>query len=373
MKEKQRVRFSYNGKRCEFILSGVRKSYAAEVKRRILQMISRELTGEPNIQLDRWIAGISEQLRTKLCRIGLLQNKAKCLLRDVLDKYIKYSSLSRSTIRIKANAVDIFYMYFGDNKDIRTITDTEVLDFRNALPGIRIANHKSMQTCVTQYKAISGLMTFAVKLRLITRNPFRDFPFSAPAPIDKKRFITKEDTWKIINACRTTQFKAVFAAARFIGIRIPSELFPIRWSDITWSTPGKIATIKIIDSKRKNIGDKGTRVSPLFPEAEKIFKELFLETKPKPDDLIFTNLSRTKVGNTAIATVKRSGVPLYPKVFHSLRASLETEYHRAGIDPIVYTRWIGNSPAIAIKHYVQYAEEDFNKGVLQFKDFDSTI
>ena len=64
--------------------------------------------------------------------------------------------------------------------------------------------------------------------------------------------------------------------------------------------------------------------------------------------------------------VFRSGVELYPRLFHSLRASLETEYHRAGINPTTYCRWLGNSPRIAMEHYIRYTDEDLQAGIDQF-------
>ena len=71
--------------------------------------------------------------------------------------------------------------------------------------------------------------------------------------------------------------------------------------------------------------------------------------------------------------VFRAGVELYPKLFHNLRASRETEYDRAGIKPTEYCRWIGNSPVVATKHYIQRGEVDFQAGIDCFLEKESGL
>lgn len=58
--------------------------------------------------------------------------------------------------------------------------------------------------------------------------------------------------------------------------------------------------------------------------------------------------------------VQRAGVPSWPKLFHNLRASRETELCQRF--PIhVVCEWIGNSAAVAVRHYLQVTENDFDR------------
>ena len=53
-------------------------------------------------------------------------------------------------------------------------------------------------------------------------------------------------------------------------------------------------------------------------------------------------------------------LPMWPRPFHNLRASRETEL--ANEFPIhVVCEWIGNSEEVARKHYLQVTEEHFQK------------
>ena len=58
--------------------------------------------------------------------------------------------------------------------------------------------------------------------------------------------------------------------------------------------------------------------------------------------------------------IKRAGLQAWPRLFHNLRASLETELLRER--PIhVVTAWLGNSPRIALKHYCMVTDFDFDR------------
>ncbi len=48
------------------------------------------------------------------------------------------------------------------------------------------------------------------------------------------------------------------------------------------------------------------------------------------------------------------------QTWHNLRASRETELFRAGHHPKSVCDWIGNSPDVAMRHYVQTIDDDFD-------------
>ena len=58
--------------------------------------------------------------------------------------------------------------------------------------------------------------------------------------------------------------------------------------------------------------------------------------------------------------VKRAGLEPWPKLFHALRSSRETEL--AQEFPIhVVTAWLGNTPSIALRYYLLTTDSDFEK------------
>jgi len=60
--------------------------------------------------------------------------------------------------------------------------------------------------------------------------------------------------------------------------------------------------------------------------------------------------------------VEKAGLTVWPKLFQNLRSTRETEL--AELYPVqVVCAWIGNSPAVAAKHYLQVTDEHFSKAV----------
>jgi hypothetical protein len=60
--------------------------------------------------------------------------------------------------------------------------------------------------------------------------------------------------------------------------------------------------------------------------------------------------------------LRQAGIAPWPKLFHNLRASCETDLMQQ--HPIhVVTAWLGNTPQIAITHYLQTQESDFAKAI----------
>ena len=65
-------------------------------------------------------------------------------------------------------------------------------------------------------------------------NPFSDLKGTAGANRDRDYFVSLEEIDKVINACPDAEWRLIVALARFGGIRIPSELITLQWSDINW-------------------------------------------------------------------------------------------------------------------------------------------
>src|SRR5207248_1826841 len=58
--------------------------------------------------------------------------------------------------------------------------------------------------------------------------------------------------------------------------------------------------------------------------------------------------------------IRKAGLEPWPKLFHNLRSSRQTEL--AAVYPIKdVCAWLGNSPVVAMKHYRQESDENFAK------------
>ena len=115
---------------------------------------------------------------------------------------------------------------------------------------------------------------------------------------------------------------------------------------------------------------KATRTIPIFPELRPYLEAAFELADDGAEYVVggsYRQSSLTPSGwrNCNLRTqferlVKRAGLEPWPRLFHALRASRETEL--AQTFPLhVVTAWLGNTPRIALKHYLQVTDADFAK------------
>jgi hypothetical protein len=59
--------------------------------------------------------------------------------------------------------------------------------------------------------------------------------------------------------------------------------------------------------------------------------------------------------------LRRAALKPWPRLFGAMRASRETELARDGFPIHTVTAWLGNTPRIALKHYLMVTDGDFNR------------
>jgi integrase len=83
--------------------------------------------------------------------------------------------------------------------------------------------------------------------------------------------------------------------------------------------------------------------------------DAYRETSNGPNGWVNTNL-RTPFGKI----IKRAGLTPWPRLFHTLRASCETDLlERFPISAV--TEWLGHSASVALKHYTRVPEHVFER------------
>ena len=127
----------------------------------------------------------------------------------------------------------------------------------------------------------------------------------------------------------------------------------------------------IVDSPKTAHHPEGAqRTTPIFPELRPILEKAFELAEPGAEYVVGGNyrvaaISESGWMNCNLRTqferlIHRAGLTPWPRLMHNLRASRETKL--AAEFPLhVVTRWLGNTPKIAMKHYLQVTEDDFAK------------
>ncbi|HBI43523.1 MAG TPA: integrase [Planctomycetales bacterium] len=299
----------------------------------------------------RWVSQIGDDLAAKLAAVGLVAERASTLLGDFLDSYIaRRTDVKPNTRRnleaCKARLVD----FFGAAKPMREISpgdaDAWLLWLRE-----RYANGTAGRTA----KRAKQFFRAAVRARLIPSDSFLDVKPPTQANESRKFFVGRDAARQVMEACPDAEWRLIFALCRFGGLRCPSELMLLEWANVDWEKNRFL----VHAPKTEHHEDGGDRWVPIFPELRPHLEAVFDQAEPGTVHVIHqrrgTNLNlRTQLQRI----IRRAGLTAWPKLFQNLRASRQTEL--AAEYPLhVVCAWIGNSEAIAKRHYLQVTESDF--------------
>lgn len=171
--------------------------------------------------------------------------------------------------------------------------------------------------------------------------------------------MTPETAQKVLEACPDAEWRLLFGLVRWGGLRCPSEVLRLKWQEVDFDH----SRFTVHASKTEHHADGGVRVVPMFPELRPLFQEAFDLAEVGEDYCI----TRYRDQNTNLRTqltrmLTRAGIKPWPKLFHNLRSTRETELFKLTNGNVkAVCSWIGNSPTVAIQHYAQVTEADIQE------------
>jgi hypothetical protein len=144
------------------------------------------------------------------------------------------------------------------------------------------------------------------------------------------------------------------------GIRNRRANRPLRWSDIDWGRD----RITVTASKTAGHSGRETRIIPLFPEIAPYLRRAF-EDAPERSEFVFSDRYRragVNLGTQLKRIIRRAGIEPWPRAWHNLRASAQTELSERF--PIhVVCHWLGNTTTVATQHYLSVRESDYSAAI----------
>jgi integrase len=318
--------------------------------------------------LVQWVISLEPKLAQKLARVGLIPNpEAKVItkLGQFLTDYLDgRADLKPATKIVRGQVIRDLNEFFSESRDVRTITPGNADDFKQWLVGRKLAPttiHKRLQSARSFFHAMR-------RRKLIDENPFDGVKAGASGIKDRQRFVTREEINKALACCSDHHWRAIVALSRFGGLRCPSEVLSLRWQDINWET-GRIV---VTSPKTEHHVGKASRTIPLFPELRPILAEAFDLAPDGAEFVVDPKFRKAAMGpsgwmNANLRTtfekiIRRAGLQPWPRLFHNLRASRETELVEAYPVQVV-TSWLGNTPSVAMRHYLMTTEDHFDAAV----------
>ena len=310
-----------------------------------------------------WLDQISDRLHARLAALGLCEAR---LVRELPTTVIAYSRnyiAGRTDWKKPENyqqAVDKLEQHLGRDIPLVAMNKGEgerwhrwMIDQLNLSPN----------TAGQSVKRVRQILKAAIDDGLLDKNPLTGIKIDLSSDKTKNRFIDVATSQAILESCPDKEWRVIFALARFGGLRCPSEVLGLNWSDVNWER----GRFKVRSPKTKRSG-KGERVVPLFPELRQELSDLWAEVQPGLEvplsDTVIKRYRHTEqnLRSQLHRIADKAGVERWPKPFMCLRSTRRTELERTGrFANHVLNDWFGHSGAIAETHYLQTTEEDFEE------------
>ena len=336
-------------------LGSMSKSAANEILGHVIQLEaadgSNTLVPKSTVE---WLKGLSDRFYLKMVKAGLAKERSSQTVGGFFAERLEKLDCKPRTYSIYELAHKKFFAYVDQSLNLREVTAEMAHDFYHVnLVEAGMADSYRAKTA----KVIREFFDKAVKFDLIDKNPFAGFEITAEVNLKRHVFIDRAVIVKIIEAATDARWRCLLGFAGLCGLRTRSEVAAICWEHIHWDS--NTFTVPKVKTKERTV--------PIFGDFRK-YLEAYHQQVIGPDMLkvatgpIFPNCPKQPPLTRRLnRTVSQAGLQPWVKPWMNLRSSVETELVRQGFDLDTVSKWLGNSPDVARKHYLQITPDDIAK------------
>lgn len=313
---------------------------ANAIKTRVECIVAFSIAGVPfDAELAVWLRDVSGKIHAKLARVGLVAGRTDGQLEPYFSAWIEgRPNIALNTRRNLRVALQRLVEHFGPDRDIRTVTQADAVAFKTAS-----FDNYAPATVGRTVKYARQLFRAASAVAPV--NPF--VGVSAPAVVNRKRmrFVEVEEIEAVLAVCPDDYWRLIVALARFGGLRVPSEVHALDWTDIDWGRAGVPGSITLWDGVEATTKRK-LRTFPLYAELRP-----FLESRKRSSGPVVTpQLSATSYRQGMLNLIAMAHLDVWPRLWTNLRMSRETEL-KDKYPPHVVAEWMGHSLDVSERHY----------------------
>jgi len=371
-KGRWRVQWRCGAARRSVRLGKQTRRVAEQLRRYIESLVAARQTGEPLDHVTAaWLAGLpaDSQLRERLARVGLVQAAGVAEPPESrLGYFLEQVVLARpdvkpATLEVWRQPCRNLKDFFGPTTRLADITPGRAEQFAQWLRTQGLAP-------ATLAKRLAFARTFfhvARKHRLIEANPFSEVKVPRADVSARQHFVDRDTLERLMRVANPT-WRTILALARLGGLRCPSEVLSLEWRHIDWATH----RIIVPSPKTERYAGQAQRVIPLFADLRPYLDEAQELAAPGQTHVVGGGYLAKASGpsgwrNVNLRTqferlIRRAGLTPWPRLFHNLRSSRETEL----LDQFplhTVARWLGHDPQISLRHYAQTTDEHFARAV----------
>jgi integrase len=353
-----------DGKRPSLRLGKISQKRADDINDNIEALINHgKFGGTLDADVSKWLAGLNDKAYGRLVELNLAKSRqplGETTLEPFIDAYIKgRTDIKPNTLIGLGQAKRNLVTYFTASKPLADITEAAAEEYWRYLVGdkktggVGLSPNTARRLC----GRAKQFFRFAVRKRIIPGNPFSELESNVRSNPERQFFITREMADAIIDKCTDAEWRLIFALSRYGGLRCPSEHIALKWTDVLWDSN----RIRVPSPKTEHIEGKASRLIPIFPELREALDDAYA-LADEDAEYVIQRYRQVGVNLRTQLTkiIGKAGLEPWPKLFHNLRASRQTELAESYPAHVVCA-WLGNSEAVAKAHYLQVTDAHFAK------------
>ncbi len=367
------------GERRAVRLGKVPAKVAETVLRRIEALAAHAIAGtahEPD--LSAWLASVPPVLYRRLVRVGLAAPRPEdeaagiVTLDQLCAAFTERAAVKASTAASYAQTLDSLRAFYGPTRPLTEITTASADLWRKAIAtategeGKRrkarttADNRLAPATVAKRVHVAKGVFGKAVSWGWLERNPFAGLRAGSQANPARAAYVSPETLESILEACSGLEWRLVFALPRLAGLRCPSEVGGLQWSDVDFAN-GRL-TVRSPKTEHHG-GGHAVRLVPIVPR----LREILADARDAAEDgaqfvVPMAGRPGANLRTTAEKIIARASVEAWPRLFQNLRASCETDWVQT-FPAHVAAKWLGHSPTIAAQHYLMLRDSHFRDAI----------
>ncbi len=351
------IQFLDSNKRRRSISLGRR--FTEETANQLCKTVERLIHSHDNsLPIDKrtffWLETASAEIREKLAKVGLTEAPKRQTCDELWTTFLdhKVKEVKSSTYKCYEEAKRRFFEMFDANERIGELTQARMREWKASLK-----EDFATATAAGTIAKAKAVFNWAVQNGWLDVSPLKGVGRGSYKNRDKDRHVTMEEYELLLDACPCGDWRTIIALARIGGLRCPSEVLRLRWTDINWEK----SRFYVRSPKTEHHEGKEGRLVPLFPRLREELRSLFESEASEGSEFVITRYrdpERTNLGTQFGRIVQMAGIEPFRKPFTNMRASRSTEIY-SEFGAFLESKWIGHSSRVAKEHYLQVREIDF--------------
>jgi integrase len=318
----------------------------------LAEALTLRLPVEP--ALAAWLADLPDSSHDRLARAQLVEPRTPGggTLGALLDAVYNSAAVKPSTLRTMQQTRAALEAGFGADRRLAEVSPMAAASWRASMVEAGLAQ----ATIAKRVKTARSIFAKAVKWGWLRGgNSFADVRAGTMSNSSRMHFVGLADAGALLDAAPDPSWRALIALSRYGGFRVPSEAAALRWGDVLWDR----LRLMVRSPKTEGLDGRGVRPVPLFPELRAALQAAF-DAAPAGEEFVIGPLrGHANLGVALGRLIARAGLQPWPKPWHAMRSSRQTELSET-FPAATVAAWMGNTLAVAQAHYLQVRDAHFD-------------